>query len=318
MTNESERGHLQDTVPIRPPRREEKTQVAMVAITPVSVKSKAPFLVPLSGARSGLLFPIPRTGEVIIGRDPGADFTIKETECSRRHARIFHDAAGDLFLEDLGSTNGTFANGGRLSGPYRLMDGDRIDLGATIHLKFAYQDTVEENFQISLYESATRDPLTGAYNKRYFLESLEREIRLHQRQSLPLSLIMLDMDHFKAINDEHGHVAGDQVLKSVAATISGRIRKENLFCRFGGEEFALILSNTSLEDARKLAERLRESVQALDIPWQRSVIKITVSLGLAALKAGGEASEDFIGRADEELYRAKKQGRNRVCAPGPD
>ena len=153
----------------------------------------------------------------------------------------------------------------RIRGTRPLNDGDKIQLGRTTILRFTYHDRLDESFQKQMFDSALRDGLTGAYNKRYFLDRLESELKFALRHRTPLSLLMLDLDHFKRVNDTHGHPVGDRVLKAFADTIHRSIRNEDVFARYGGEEFAIISRATPLARASVLGERLRRATSALAV-----------------------------------------------------
>ncbi|MCM3570449.1 GGDEF domain-containing protein [Neobacillus mesonae] len=163
-----------------------------------------------------------------------------------------------------------------------------------------------------LRKMTTMDSLTGLYNRRYFDFYMEKIIPLSQRQQSPLTLIMVDIDHFKLVNDNYGHQCGDEALKHVAEVIKNNVRNSDAYVRFGGEEFALILPNTDLNEAVQIAERLRESVEQSDFVYNRRPIHITISMGMTLYR--GEKLEEFIEKADQALYRAKENGRNRVIS----
>lgn len=164
-------------------------------------------------------------------------------------------------------------------------------------------------------QSALRDPLTDTGNRIAMDQTLHREIEMSRRHSQPLSLLMLDIDHFKQINDTYGHSAGDEVLKSVAASIKNQLRNVDMVFRFGGEEFLILLSNTHREAAAMVGERLRFAAQAQDYVADGKVIELTVSLGCSTLLPG-ESAESLLRRADSALYVAKREGRNRLAMAG--
>lgn len=166
-----------------------------------------------------------------------------------------------------------------------------------------------------LYESSTRDPLTGADNRRNMDSRLQAEIAFAQRHRRPLSVILLDIDHFKSVNDRYGHPAGDAVLKSVAGVVRGQLRTEDAFARYGGEEFVIVLRDTTVVQAALVAERVREKIAKTSIEIGGGAINVTVSAGCAALACSlGTSTEDLIGVADKRLYKAKRGGRNRVVS----
>lgn len=160
-------------------------------------------------------------------------------------------------------------------------------------------------------KAAQIDALTGAYNRLALDDNLAREIGLSQRHGTPLALAILDVDHFKTINDEHGHAAGDEVLKQLAGLIKSEIRGCDVLYRYGGEEFVILLANTHLDGALLVAERIRAAVEARPIPWGSSRLALTVSLGVTTLRPGEDGRQLFL-RTDSCLYAAKAAGRNRV------
>jgi len=164
-------------------------------------------------------------------------------------------------------------------------------------------------------QSALRDPLTGAGNRIAMEQTLQREIEMSRRHLQPLSLLMLDIDHFKRVNDSHGHSAGDDVLRAVAASIKDQLRNVDMVFRYGGEEFLILLSNTSREAAAMVGERLRYATQAQDYYADGQLIELTVSLGCSTLLPG-ESAESLLRRADSALYVAKREGRNRLAMAG--
>ncbi len=174
------------------------------------------------------------------------------------------------------------------------------------------QDVTElATYERKMAEMVVRDALTGSYNRRHLEERLNAECERHRRHARRLSLVMLDIDFFKAVNDTHGHQCGDQVLKSVAAGIGSAIRKSDCLARYGGEEFCCLLPETGVENARALAEQLRRQVEAMSTNCQGREVKVTISLGVSEL-AGTDTPETLLKRADEALYEAKRTGRNKV------
>jgi diguanylate cyclase (GGDEF)-like protein len=216
----------------------------------------------------------------------------------------------------MGSKNGTVHNGTPIEGSVVLRDGDRIRVSAQTVFKFGYQDELEEQLQKKLYDSATRDALTQAYNRRFFMERLASEWAWAQRHKQPCAIIAIDADHFKSINDTHGHPAGDYVLREIVSTVQSAVRKEDLVARIGGEEFFVLARATVRMQACVLAERVRASVASHEFTYQGTRLGVTISLGVATSDdLGIESPDDLIGRADEFLYRAKENGRNRVEPP---
>lgn len=281
------------------------------------------YLIVLSGRAVGQMFKLAQ-GEHVLGRSTEADIRLDDEGVSRLHAKMRRRTDGTVEVSDLDSTNGTYVNGAQIR-HFTLSDGDRIQIGSVTILKFSYQDSLEEQFQQQLYESATRDPLTQAYNKRFFGEQLEKDFSHAQRHQLPLSLVMLDVDHFKLINDNHGHPAGDHVLQRLSATVMASLRTEDAFCRVGGEEFAVIMRDCTEAEAMQLAERLRRLVASTQFVYGGKTLPVTVSLGVASFDAARHPDHPaLIEESDRCLYEAKRRGRNRAChlpdlgVPGPN
>lgn len=262
------------------------------------------------------MFKVP-VGQVDLGRSLEADVRLEDEGVSRIHASMHRRDDGTVMLDDRGSTNGTYVNGTRVD-QMELSDGDRIQVGSVTILKFSYQDSLEEQFQQQLYESATRDPLTQAYNKRFFTEQMEKDFLHAERQKLNLSLVSMDVDHFKMINDTHGHPAGDHVLQRLAAAVMGSLRAEDAFCRVGGEEFGIIMRDCDSTEAMVLADRLRALVEATRFVYSGKEIPVTMSLGVATFDAARHKTAlQLIEESDRYLYQAKHNGRNRVGGPMP-
>src|SRR5262245_50313040 len=211
------------------------------------------YLVVMAGSNVGEMYRLDED-QLLIGRGDKVGLRLVDDGISREHARIVKDR-GQMVIEDLGSTNGTYCNGERVT-RHALSEGDKILLGSTTILKFTYQDRLEEAFQRQMSESALRDGLTRAHNKRYFTERLELEVQHALRHGAPLSLVFIDIDHFKQINDTHGHPAGDQVLAQLATLIMSMLEEDEVFARYGGEEFAIIARGTGTREAAALSERL--------------------------------------------------------------
>lgn len=178
------------------------------------------------------------------------------------------------------------------------------ELGRVFHIERAH---------LEIYRAAVRDALTGTWNRRYMMELLDRELARVQRYGTDLSVLMVDIDHFKRVNDAHGHLIGDEVLRIVATRIEAVIRTSDSLARLGGEEFLVLCPHTSGAQARVLAERLRAAIAETHMPCLQGGPSVTISLGVASARLDDPTAQTLIGRADEELYRAKSLGRNRVC-----
>jgi len=316
--------HLPDsdtpaTAELKPPkvpskrRRPRSCATDMFRVDALCAGAKAadqrPCLTVMSGAQSGKIFEL--GDHIVIGREVDCEVHLNDKGVSRLHARIFRSTVGPLTLVDIGSRNGTWLNGERIEAPQVLSDGDKIQVGAAL-LKFSYVDMVERNFQRRQYESVTRDGLTGCHNRKAFDERLPAEMAFAYRHNRPVSLIMLDLDHFKQVNDTYGHPGGDAVLRMVGAILRASTRTEDVVCRYGGEEFSIILREQNCEGAWVVAERLRRAIEAATCQLGIFEIKVTASLGIATWWGGDPNEAALVKAADEALYVAKQSGRNRV------
>jgi diguanylate cyclase (GGDEF)-like protein len=249
--------------------------------------------------------------KTIIGRGQKAQVRLLDDGISREHAQVVVEG-NKIYLEDLGSTNGTFCNGLKVD-RRELSDGDKILVGSTTILKFTYHDNLDEIFQKQMYESALRDGLTKAFNKKYFTDRLESELTFALRHESPLVLVMFDIDHFKKVNDTHGHQAGDLVLSELSTLLTGALRAEDVFARYGGEEFAVICRGTDLTQASIVGERMRKAVEKHRFVYEGTPIPVTISVGIAGLPDPAvKDATDLVARADKALYQSKHGGRNRV------
>jgi diguanylate cyclase (GGDEF)-like protein len=272
-------------------------------------------LLRMDGVHAGLVIAI-ETLPFTIGRHATNSLRIDEESISRFHARISRDEQGHWVLEDLRSRNGTFLASERVD-KRRIEDGAWLSFGAHASFRFTLTDLREERLFRRLYESSTRDALTGAYNRLHFDERLRAEVAFAARHASDASLVLLDIDHFKSVNDTYGHQVGDVVLAEVAKLSQRSLRTEDVFARFGGEEFAVILRGISLAGARKLGERLRMAIEGNPIAADGQAVPVTLSAGCASLSESATPSaEELIRIADRRLYLAKDQGRNRVVAAG--
>ncbi|MFZ5472041.1 MAG: diguanylate cyclase [Myxococcota bacterium] len=248
--------------------------------------------------------------QLVIGRSSKADIQIDQESISRNHAKVSNGQ--QVTIADMGSTNGTYVNDEAITGPYSLRNGDLVKIGRTI-FKFIAGGNIEAAYHDEIYRLTTVDGLTQIFNRRYFEEALERELSRCSRYGRGMSLVMMDIDHFKQINDTYGHLAGDYVLKQLASTVKTKIRREDIFCRYGGEEFALLLPEIDLEGAAAMAEKARKLIEKQRFEFDRQNIPVTISLGVTTLQAGQRDGADMIRAADAKLYEAKTSGRNKVC-----
>ncbi|HEY1694793.1 MAG TPA: GGDEF domain-containing protein [Polyangiaceae bacterium] len=296
------------------------TDAAIAVVPPVGparLHTRAVVTV-VSGPSTGRVFSMdPGAAEMVLGRGRDSHVRIDDAGASRAHARVFATEDG-YAIEDMGSTNGTFVDGRRIERA-SLKSGDRINIGPTIVLSFAVVDAQAERVQQQIYESSVRDPLTRAYNRRYLVERLASEVAYARRHRTHLGLVLLDLDHFKRVNDTHGHLVGDDVLREVSALLQRLVRVEDVFARFGGEEFVLIVRGIEHANVGRFAERVRLAVERIEVAAptsQAGVVRVTLSLGFASLAELPDAQREqgaLLQLADERLYKAKTAGRNRVC-----
>jgi two-component system cell cycle response regulator len=265
----------------------------------------------LHGPQTGLTRALDQDS-IVIGRAGGCDFVLDDTALSRRHCRIYRNTEG-LVVEDLGSSNGTFLDGKMVSTPQRIDDGARIHLGRQTVLSLSRQDPLEQNAARQLYESAMRDALTGVYNRRSLDQRMREEFAYALRHKSSLSFLLLDLDHFKRINDTFGHPAGDAVLRHVGELVPRYLRREDVAARYGGEEFAIVARSIGVEGARTLGERIRKRIAEAPVTFGHQSIPITGSIGIATLdeRKRYASADALLAAADQALYRAKEGGRNR-------
>jgi two-component system cell cycle response regulator len=247
-----------------------------------------------------------------IGRGTDNHIVLDSDAVSRRHAHL-EARGGQWLVQDDGSTNGTYCNDEQVLREVALRNGDRVKVGSTI-FKFLSGADVEAQYHEEIYRLTIVDGLTQIHNKRYLSEALERELVRGRRHGRLLSVLMFDIDHFKRINDLHGHLAGDYVLKEVARLVQARIRRDEVFARYGGEEFCILLPETALDGAVELGERLRQQIAEHTFVFQQDKIRATISIGCALMSEEDRGATELLQRADERLYQAKNSGRNRVCA----
>ena len=249
-------------------------------------------------------------GRFVIGRDRDCDWPLPNDPAVSRQHVAFENRNGKHLIEDLGSTNGTFVND-ELVASRELQPGDQVRIGANI-LKYL-RDDVEAQFFQAMYGMMVTDGLTGARTKRFFDEALERELVRAQRHCRPLALAMFDVDHFKSINDNHTHLVGDEALRTICHRVAPTVRKDEVFARWGGEEFALLLPEASREHAIMFAERVRRLVSDAPVVVGQLALPISVSLGVGWTSGALDTTPDSLLReADTNLLKAKQSGRNRV------
>ncbi len=262
-----------------------------------------------TGVGLGELHALPGT-PIVIGRAPDCDIRIDDPSVSRRHTCVQPDADGYAAV-DLQSTNGTYLDDQRVV-MSRMRHGSHLRVGNWI-FRFLGGDNVEVQYHEEVYRLTITDGLTGICNKRYLLETLERELSRARRYRRPLGLLLLDLDRFKSINDRLGHLGGDATLRGVVNRVRSALRKEDVLARYGGEEFAVVCPETMRDGALHLAERLRRLVAEAPFYHDDVPIPVTISLGVATTQGERALSpEELIREADRHLYMAKNQGRDRV------
>lgn len=249
-------------------------------------------------------------GAITIGRDDDNAICVELSTVSRQHSRVFSDGS-QHWVEDLESTNGTFVNDREITEATALSNGDLIKCGGAV-FKFIEGGNVEALYHEEIHRLTLTDGLTQIANKRHFTEFFERELARALRHQRPLALVMFDLDHFKKINDDHGHLAGDRVLCGVTALVAPEVRRDELFARWGGEEFAVVLPETAIDGAAHFGERIRAMVERASFEYDGETLRVTISVGATAL-ADGDSLETLVDRADALLARAKQGGRNGVC-----
>jgi diguanylate cyclase (GGDEF)-like protein len=271
-------------------------------------------LVRMSGSSVGQVVGLEDSG-VILGRSPDSHVWVHDDDVSRKHARVERDGGGYAVV-DLASANGTFVNGERVT-KHMLTDGDVVQIGPHVSFRYCLTDGDHEQMLRSLYEATVHDALTGAFNREHLDERLRAEVSFAKRHHTEVSLVMLDLDRFKSINDNYGHPKGDEVLVAVTQALRETLRLEDMLARYGGEEFAVVLRNIPLLGAARLAERLRVVVAAVAIAADGRVIRPTASFGCASLACCDDPSvEQLVSLADQRLFEAKRRGRNCVVAEG--
>jgi len=252
-----------------------------------------------------------KINQTMIGRSINADIQVNDDSVSRDHAFIIKDKKGYRVVDNE-SKNGCFVNDIRVDDHY-LQDGELLRIGNTI-FKFLSRNNIEQAYHEELFRLAKIDGLTNIFNYKYFFDSLENELERAQRYNRELSLLMMDIDHFKKVNDTFGHRAGDHILKHLARIFVSRSRRVDYVCRYGGEEFAIILPEVDAMGAHKFASMLRKEISSHIFAFEQDEIPITISIGVADIMEGIQSTDDLVEMADRRLYRAKEGGRNRVVS----
>jgi diguanylate cyclase (GGDEF)-like protein len=252
-----------------------------------------------------------RTG---IGREKVNDIALSDGKVSKAHCEIsvIRSSRGieQISILDLDSTNGTYVNGEPVV-QATLKAGDKIQAGGTV-LQLSYSDEIEREYHAKLFDFAARDALTGMYNKRFVVNELENYCRIARRSDRAFSVILLDIDDFKQINDRYGHLSGDEYLKRLAGLIRDTLRDQDIAGRIGGEEFLVVLPETAIDGAMQLAVRLRKRVEEFVLPLQGQDVRTTISAGVCQYQRGMKDVKELLDLADQALYEAKRSEKNKV------
>ena len=269
-----------------------------------------------SGPTMGCRYPLANR-VLVLGRGDDCDIRLTDHSVSRKHALIEPTPDG-YYVADQHSTNGTFVNDKQLDSPWLLQDGDYLRVGNCLY-RYLAGGNIEAEYHEEIYRLTILDGLTQIHNGRYLNEFLEREVVRSQRHARPLSVLAVDIDKFKSLNDSLGHLCGDFVLRELAGVIRAKVRQEDLFARCGGEEFVVVLVETTRDGAVQVAERLREAVAKHQFRFESTPVNLTISIGVASTLGDPNVSPIALRKAaDEKLYEAKRTGRNRVCVHGSE
>ncbi len=301
-------------------RNDDKTNVVSgdtLKVRLTEVVNAPPALVLLMGPAHmvGKQWPITKS-EMFIGRVVEAHIFVDDRSLSKKHARIILGMNNEVKFEDLNSTNGTEVNGSLTiaNTPHKLKNNDQLKLGNII-FKFIEKGNIESVANKGTYDRTQLDPLTQIYNKGALNATGEEVFRRAKLTETPMTVIVFDLDHFKKVNDNYGHAAGDYVLREVSSIVQNRlIRQGDFFARFGGEEFCLLLVGGTLQRGVEVAERIRQTIENNEFMYNGSKLPVTLSAGVATLEASTNSWPELFERADQAAYKAKKAGRNRVAA----
>ena len=280
-----------------------------------------PTLVFLTGDLFAVPIPLERE-EVILGRAHEADVRINDKNISRQHAKIntIYDSekkTTEYVVTDLHSRNGTLLNGQKISRE-KLQNGDKISIGDHI-LRFELLDEIDREYHRQIHRLLSHDDLTGLLSSRSFFSELRREAGRAKTENRPFCVLMMDIDHFKKVNDTYGHLTGSKTLEEIGLCITQNLRSGDVAARFGGDEFAAFLLDAELTQALVAADRIRSEIEKHEFSVVRQgkfakAHRVTISIGIAAFPSDSSDPIELVEMADSALYRAKREGRNRVCA----
>lgn len=283
---------------------------AALAAAEREAEAKPACFLAVGGDLNGTIFDL-KEGLNVVGRNADNEIPLDFNGISRKHFVV--ELSNDIArVKDLGSSNGTYVNNNKITDITVLNKADMVKIG-TIALKYLPKGDPERLTYDKLHEDANTDGLTKCYNKMYFNNACEAEVKKSKVTGNPLSLILFDLDHFKKLNDNYGHDAGDYVLKEMAQVLrTGGIRQGDIFARYGGEEFVVLLPKTNLKQAFEIAERLRSLVERHQFIYDGKRLPVTASIGIADYRQGVNTGVDLFKRADEAVYKSKENGRNQV------
>lgn len=291
---------------------DETTQRTLLSDGPQRPAPRTACLVVIHGEALGRRIDI-GDAPVLVGRSQDADLSIAHRSVSREHCVVWRE--GDEYrIRDLGATNPVRVGDDRLDASATgrvLVDGDHVSIGESI-LKFISRTSVEASYHEEIYQLATHDPLSELCNRRHFCELADKEIARAFRHGRGLALCIIDVDLFKPINDRHGHIEGDAVLRRLAAVLRGEVRDDDIAGRIGGEEFAVLLCESDAHAAAAFGERLRQVVADTPFEIGGERRQVTISVGIATLSPARASRSLLMAAADAALYRAKREGRNLV------
>lgn len=305
------------------PKKVNPNAVTDASGSPFRVHERRPALVFLRGELLAVPIPLDRD-EVTLGRALEADVRVNDARVSRLHARISTERNAEsgetrYRITDLGSTNGTMLNGQAIKEAI-LEEGDKLVIGEHL-MRFDMLDEIDREFQRQIHRLLVHDELTGLLTGKSFFSELRREAARAESESRPFCVLMMDLDHFKEVNDTYGHMTGSQTLEEVGGVITRALRAGDVASRFGGEEFAAFMLDADIAQGIVAAERVRAAVEAHPFSMtKRGSLEserthhITISIGVAAFPDDARDPIELVEMADSALYRAKRSGRNRVCA----
>ncbi|MFZ8933212.1 MAG: diguanylate cyclase [Bacteriovoracaceae bacterium] len=283
-----------------------------LSTTEQEASDKPAALIGIGGTVKGEVYDLIE-GEINVGRSDDAKIRIDTDGVSRNHFKIIiHDDGTSVTLEDLGSRNGTYVNDDKVNGNLSLRKGDVIKIGS-VALKYVPKGDSERATYDKLNEEKNTDGHTKCFNKSYFNKAMDREVNFSKKNGSPLSLAVFDLDHFKKLNDNFGHDAGDYVLKELADIIRDiGLDPSYVFARYGGEEFCILMPKTNLKAGFAFAEKVRRVVEVHKFIYDGNELPVTASIGVSDYRTGIDSGVDLFKRADEAVYKSKENGRNQV------